>query len=157
VNKESTVIEAGRMVHHSTYLDVPRHWLGERFIEKAELLKIKDPLKHQHEYMGEAVGRAEQIVFYGKWEEKDFITPSLDRMYQNRFFFGGDWGFANDPATLVRCFILIENGKMNLYVDYAEGGAGIEIDDLDAKLYQKVPGAKKWKIYADSALKPSAT
>ncbi len=150
VNKESRVAVSGRLVHESNYTQIPREWLGSTFIEKAERLKETDPLKYQHEYMGEAVGRAEQIVFYGKWKEKDFITPPTSQMYQGRFFFGADFGFANDPTTLVRMFIMAENGKRNLYIDHEAGGVGVEFEDLPA-LYERIPESRRWKIYGDCA------
>lgn len=150
VNEESSVSYPERLVHHSNYLDVPREWLGEKFIEKADRLKQSDPIKYRHEYMGEAVGRAEQIVFYGKWQEKAFDTPPVSELYQNRFFYGADFGFANDPSTILRCFIREENKKLNLYVDYEAGGVGIEFEDMPA-LYDKIPDIRRWSIYGDCA------
>ena len=149
VNKESLNQHNERLIHASTYLEMPRAWLGEKFIERAERLKELDLLKYQHEYLGEAVGRAEQIVFYGKWQEKAFEAPPLSEIYQSRFFYGADWGFANDPTAILRCFIMVENGKMNLYIDYEAGGVGIEFEDIPA-LFEKIPDVRRWKIYADS-------
>jgi phage terminase large subunit len=71
-------------------------------------------------------------------------------MYQNRFFFGADFGFANDPSTLIRCFIMREGDRQNLYIDYEAGGVGIEFEDLPA-LYDSIPESRRWKIYADCA------
>ena len=148
VNKESEVKYDFRRVHHSTYLTVDPIWLGKEFIKKAEALKIKDRLKYDHEYMGLAVGRAEQIVFHGKWKEKEFATPPLSQIYQNRYFFGGDWGFANDPTTLIRCYIMIEGDERNLYIDYETGGVGVEMEEIPA-LYNVIPDCRRWIIYAD--------
>lgn len=150
VNKECEVAQPERLVHHSTYLDVPRAWLGESFFEKAERLRLSDPLKYEHEYMGQAVGRAEQIVFHGKWKESDFKTPPLETMYQSRFFYGADFGFANDPSTLVRLFIMVNGNGMDLYIDHEAGGIGVEFEDLPP-LYDTVPDSRRWKIYADCA------
>jgi len=149
VNKECENKAYGdRIVHHSTYLDVPPEWLGQKFIADAEALKKSDRMKYDHEYMGEAVGRAEQIVFHGKWKELDFETPALTELYQTRFFFGADWGFANDPTTLVRMYIMLENGQKNLYIDYEAGGVGVELDDIGT-MFRSVPESKRWKIYGD--------
>lgn len=137
-------------VHHSTYLTVPPAWLGGQFFKDAEKLRLSNPLAYQHEYLGEAVGRAEQIVFHGKWQEKEFETPPVSQMYQSRFFLGADWGFANDPAALVRCFIMHERGEVNLYIDYEAGGHGVELDELPA-LFRSIPESDKWKIYGDAA------
>ncbi len=150
VNKESAVAVAGRIVHESNYTQVPRDWLGERFIEKAEWLKQQDPIKYAHEYMGQAVGRAEQIIFYGKWEEKEFATHPMEQIFENRFFYGCDWGFANDPTAVGRQYIVVENGKRNLYIEYEAGGVGIEFEQL-SQLFDSIPDIRTWKIYADSA------
>lgn len=146
VNKESLFQPANRIIHASTYLDVPTEWLGQRFIDKALELKERDPLKYQHEYMGEAVGRAEQIVFHGKWQEKAFETPPTNDLYQSRFFYGVDWGFANDPTAITRCFIVGDD----LYIDYEAGGTGVEFEDIPS-LFDKIPEVRRWKLYADSA------
>lgn len=139
VNRESEEIVANRFVHSSTYLDVPAEWLGKKFIEDAETLKENNREAYNHEYLGMAVGRAEQIVFFGHWVEKEFETWE-----RARFFFGADWGFASDPTALVRCYIQDDI----LYVDQEAFGYGVEIDETP-QLFKAVPGNDKWPIKAD--------
>jgi phage terminase large subunit len=133
-----------RFIHHSHYEDVPRHWLGEEFFKIAERLKVNNFEAYQHEYGGIPVGNPEEIIFSGCYEVKDFETPPEEMMYQERFFFGADWGFANDPTTLIRCFIMDDY----LYIDYEAYGYQTEIDDIP-KLFEKVPQSKEWNIYGD--------
>lgn len=64
----------------------------------------------------------------------------------DRFFYGVDWGFANDPTVMLRLFI--RDGV--LYVDHEAYGYGTEIDRL-AELFDRVPGARQWPIKADSS------
>lgn len=146
VNAEVGKEDPERLVHTSNYQDVPRHWLGDQFFRDAELLKRHDRLAYDHEYMGLAVGRADQVVFYGKWEEKEFEEPQARECYQGRFFHGADWGFANDPTTGVRCFIQ----DNCLYVSHEVGGHGVEIDELP-QLFDAMPESRKWKLYGDAA------
>lgn len=146
VNIESAKAVKGRFVHESTYLDVPRHWLGEDAIRLAEALRDSDEEAYKHEYLGEAVGRSSQIVFSGKIEVRDFETPPLSDMMEGRFFYGMDFGYAQDPTAVVRCFIM---GK-NLYIDQEAGGVGIEIEDLP-KTIDKIEGSRRWGILADSS------
>jgi PBSX family phage terminase large subunit len=141
VNLEAEGDVPDRLVHESTYLDVPAGWLGSKFIERAEILKARDRVAYDHEYMGLAVGRAEQIVFHGKWESKAFDTPPA-----KRFHFGADFGFANDPSTLIRSYIDNEV----LYIDQEFYGYGVEIDQL-AACYDKVPGSRQWPIRGDNS------
>lgn len=150
VNEECLIEEDGKIVHESNYLDAPREWLGEQFLIDAENLKRRDPLKYEHEYMGQSVGRAKQIVFHGKWEEREFETHALPDIYQSRFFYGADWGFSVDPTALIRCYIVHENGETNLYIDHEGGGHGIEIDELPDE-FDLMPDIKRWRIYGDSA------
>ena len=44
------------VVTHSDYRTVPPEWLGKRFIEEAEQLKIYDEKRYRHIYLGEVVG-----------------------------------------------------------------------------------------------------
>jgi PBSX family phage terminase large subunit len=143
VNKYSLLKIPDRLVHESNYLDVPAEWLGGRFIKDAENLKEVDYLAYQHEYLGQAVGRAEQIVFHGMWEERAFELPDVRNL---RFYFGADWGFANDPTALIRSFVQDDY----LYVDYEAFGYGVEIDEIH-QLFKSVPEAQKWPIKGDNS------
>lgn len=146
VNVEAAKPVARRMVHESTYLEVPPEWLGREAIALAEDLKRTDEEAYNHEYLGIAVGRSQQIVFSGKIEVRDFETPPLSDMLEGRFFIGMDFGYAQDATAITRCFIM---GK-NLYIDQEAGGVGIEIEDLTATV-DKVEGTKRWQILADSS------
>ena len=144
VNKQLKDRNLDRLIHHSHYKDVPKHWLGETFIADAERLKDNNFEAYQHEYGGIPVGNPEEIIFSGCYEVKDFETPPEEMMYQERFFFGADWGFANDPTTLIRCFIMDDY----LYIDYEVYGYQTEIDDIP-ELFKKVPQSREWNIYGD--------
>lgn len=140
--------EAGnKFVHHSTYLDVPRHWLGEKFFEKAERLKANNYETYCHEYLGKAIGNPKELVFSGKYEVSDFETPPLSQIYQNRFFFGCDFGFAADPSVLIRCYIKDDC----LWVDYENYGVQVEIDHIGKVIFDKIPESRVWQIEADSS------
>lgn len=144
IYKELEYENSDRLIHHSHYEDVPRHWLGEEFFKIAERLKQNNFEAYQHEYGGIPVGNPEEIIFSGCYEVKEFDTPPLTSMYQERFFFGADWGFANDPTVLIRCFIVDDC----LYIDYEAYGYNVEIDDLHT-LFDKIPESREWTIYAD--------
>ncbi len=49
-------------VYFSTYLDVPKEWLGEPFIQEAEYLKEINPEAYKNEYLGEANGSGGNIL-----------------------------------------------------------------------------------------------
>lgn len=150
INKETKIEKAGRYVHESTYLDVPAHWLGKKFLDDAEHLRQVNELAYRHEYLGESVGIPDRIVFFGKWEIKDFETPHISKIFNYRFYYGADWGFAKDPTAMVRCFILTDGPFRDLYIDHEVGGVGVDIDETPA-LFDQMPESRKWPIYADCA------
>ena len=50
VNKEKRIPKADRLVHRSTYLDVPKQWLGSKFFEEAEYMKLIDERNYENIY-----------------------------------------------------------------------------------------------------------
>lgn len=61
VNQEVKKIVENRYVHNSNYLQAPPQWLGEIFLKEAESLKIQNPRKYKHMYMGEEIGEGLEI------------------------------------------------------------------------------------------------
>ena len=98
VNVERIENQPNRLFHHSTYLDVPREWLGDAFIFEAETLKAKKPEAYEHEYMGVATGTG-GAVFDNLLEREitDTEIESFDRLY-----YGVDFGFAIDPFAWIK-------------------------------------------------------
>ena len=56
VNAEALLPREGRLVHSSSYLDLPEAWLGDAFLAEAELLRAEDGRAYRHMYLGEATG-----------------------------------------------------------------------------------------------------
>lgn len=97
VNEEKLADDPDRLVHHSTYLGVPREWLGELFFEDAEKLKRKNELAYRHEYMGEVTGTGGAV--FDNVEDMampDELVGNFDTLY-----FGLDFGFAVDPLAFI--------------------------------------------------------
>lgn len=97
VNEEIMTDDADRFVHHSTYLQVPRDWLGEQFILEAEKLKAKSEILYRHEYLGEVTGTGGAV--FDNVEDmamSDELVGNFDRLY-----YGLDFGFAVDPLAFV--------------------------------------------------------
>lgn len=93
VNEEILQQRRDRLVHHSTYLTVPKTWLGEQFVIEAEHLKKVKPQAYHHEYMGEVTGTGGEVftnlVFREITEEEIAAFDHIAR--------GIDWGYAADP------------------------------------------------------------
>ena len=147
--------EEDTIVVRNTYLDVPRDWLGEQFIEEAEMLKGINPRAYEHEYMGKAVGTggdvfpnvaefdSHAVIDYG--ERKILITDTFDNIYN-----GIDWGFALDPFRFVK--LHFDRKHLDLYI-YREYNT---IKTRNEEVYRILYGEKKLitneeQVTADSA------
>ena len=119
VNGESIIGRKDRLVHSSTYLDVPPEWLGEEFFIEANTLKQQDEMAYRNEYLGEATGTG-GAVFTNVILRK--ITDDEIKHFDN-IADGIDFGFAVDPAcygqnhydkTRKRLFIFNEIYQVNM-------------------------------------------
>lgn len=123
----------------TTYLDVPRTWLGEDFIAEAERLKVVNPQAYRHEYMGEATGSGGEV--FPNIETRE-ITE--DEEAQLEYVYSGlDFGFASDPAAFVR--LAYDRKKQAVYFlgeIVAKHKSNAELADMiRAKGYDKEPGS----------------
>lgn len=100
VNEEKLFDDPDRLVHHSTYLSVPREWLGDRFFEDAEKLKIKNEMAYRHEYLGEVTGTGGAV-----FENVEDMAMSNELVGNfDRLYYGLDFGFAVDPLAYVAMY-----------------------------------------------------
>lgn len=119
VNEDVLIDRPDRLIHHSTYLDVPREWLGEQFLIEAEHLKKINEKAYEHEYLGEANGTGGEIFTNVKLRKiSDDDIKTFDRIRR-----GVDWGYASDPfcylvghydKTRRRLYIFFEIFKVGL-------------------------------------------
>lgn len=65
-------------------------------------------------------------------------------------YFGVDWGFANDPATMVKCWAY--NHK--LYIEHEAYAVGVELPQL-AQLFKSVPGSILYRKLKNGEIVPS--
>lgn len=98
VNAEVINERSDRLVHSSTYLDVPVEWLGEQFIIEAETLKEQNELAYRNEYLGEATGTGGAVFTNITLRE---ITDDELRRFDN-ISDGIDFGYAVDPVVFTQ-------------------------------------------------------
>lgn len=122
----------------ANYLDNP--FFPDVLLKELEFDRSRDFDKFLHVWMGQYQKRSEAVVFKN-WEVKEFETHE-DALFR----FGADWGFANDPTVLIRCYPV---GR-KLYIDYEAHKVGCEID-FTPDLFATIPESNKWPIVADSA------
>lgn len=110
VNEEIIQARPDRLVHHSTYLDVPREWLGEQFFLEADTLKNKNELLYRHEYLGEVTGTGGAV-----FDNVEDMAMSDERVGNfDRLYYGLDFGFAVDPLAFVA--IHYDKKKEEVYI-----------------------------------------
>ncbi|EOV9219049.1 PBSX family phage terminase large subunit [Proteus mirabilis] len=93
---------------------------------------------------GAYLENSDKQVLANKYVVKSFPDDLWQKA--DRLLFGADFGFAKDPNTLLRQFILNDC----LYIEYEVYGIGVELDHMPA-FYDKIPESRKWPIKADSA------
>lgn len=121
------------------YWDNP--WFPAMLRHEMEWDQVNDPDKYEHVWCGRPKKYGDAVIFRKKVRVEWFDTPE-----GVRFFYGCDFGYAQDPTALTRCFIK----DRKLYIDQEAYGIGIELEDLH-RTFDAVPDAHRWKITADSA------
>lgn len=133
-------------------------------LERRRDQATQDDATYRWIWEGDYLELSEAQIF----RERYVVDAFSDDLWRqaDRLFFGADFGFANDPSTLIRSFIL----DNTLYIEYEAFGYHVELDDLwkmyagkegateeqlakwkpedDAK-YPGIPGARDWPIKAD--------
>lgn len=161
----------GSIVLEVAWSDNP--WFPEVLRRDMEYDRRRDPEKFSHVWQGKYVLRSEAQVFRN-WDSMPFETPA-DAVLR----FGADWGFANDPTVLVRCFIgrwagvpgasevIADPQGQCLFIDHEAYQVGCTIEDTPALFagnyarrplrwqnphgHRGIPLADITKIVADSA------
>lgn len=130
-NKYAETPKESMMVHHSTYLDVPKEWLGKPFIEEAEHLKKVNPDAYAHEYLGQPVGLGTEI--FKHLEIRKITDEEIQR--QERIYQGQDWGWEPDPKAFIRCSYSHATETIMLLDEM--GGTCIRVKDMAQKIMDK--------------------
>ena len=106
----SNVIKGDTTYIHTTYLDNLKN-LSESFLTQIETIKERRPDKYKHQILGGWLDKAEGVIFtnwnIGKFKDLGSVV------------YGQDFGFSNDPTTLVATSIDAQNKiiylKLHLY------------------------------------------
>lgn len=98
VNQDVLAVRDDTICNHSTYLTVPRKWLGEQFFIEAAELKKRKIMAYRHEYLGEAIGTGGKVFDNVILRE---ITPDEIKIF-DKLKHGLDFGFAADPLAFLR-------------------------------------------------------
>ncbi len=121
------------------YSDNP--WFPDTLEAERQRDKKFRPDVYPHIWEGAFLEMSDRTVFRN-WEV-DERTPPAGVVW----FYGADWGFANDPTAAVRlCFLDDET----IYVDSCVSEAGVPMEETPA-LLMGVKDIARWPVRADSA------
>lgn len=118
VNAERLVEDPDKLVHSTTYLNVPKSWLGAEFFNAAEKLKARNETLYRHEYLGEVTGTG-GAVFENVVSEK--ITDAQIQSF-DRPLYGVDFGFAVDPLAFTASYYDSRNEILYVFDEIYEVG-----------------------------------
>jgi phage terminase large subunit len=116
-------------------------WLSDRLIRLKDYLARVDPEAYQHVWEGKFRTNSAAQIFKGKYRIEDFVPGNWDGPY-----FGADWGFSQDPTTLVKCWVY---GRC-LYIEQEAWAIGRDTDTVP-QLFDQIAGAKLHVIRGDNS------
>ena len=128
VEAGSNVIKGDTTYIHTTYLDNEEN-LSESFLNQIETIKERRPDKYKHTILGGWLEKAEGVIFTN-WRIGEFNKD-------NGSVFGQDYGFSNDPSTLIETSIDRTNKK--IYIKEHIHKQGLTTSEL-AQLNQQFAG-----------------
>lgn len=123
---------------HTTYLDNEKN-VSESFIANMNRMKRDRPIKYAHEIMGGWQDSAEGVVFKD-WTTGEYNPNDIQVTY------GMDFGFTNDPSTLIG--VAIDKKSKVIYAKEYMYNTGISTTDT-ANIVLST--CKKSLVVADSA------
>lgn len=100
VNRIKLIPNPKRVIHHSSYLEAPAEWLGQKFIDDAAHLKEINPEAYEHEYLGVPNGDGGNVFEY--LEIRDITDEEISHM--DRIFAGVDYGWYPDAFCYLRTY-----------------------------------------------------
>ena len=141
---ESKGIQAGSSITkgdvtymHSTYEDNIDH-LSKSYLAQIQLMKVNRPKKYKHQILGGWLDKAEGVIF-SNWKLGEFKEVG-------KIVFGQDFGYSNDPSTLLKTSI-DKNNKI-IYIQECFYKTQLSTSEISV-LNQKFAGDNL--IVADSA------
>lgn len=155
INQEAEKRIPDRISHHSTYLTMPKAWIGSNIIAEAERLRINNPLMYRYIYLGEPVGC--ERTYFRNLEIREITEEERARFPY--FNMGIDWGEI-DPNVFCKVY---DDNEGNVYIfdevyqDELPIDGSPKIIEFAKLVYEKTRDCPDEPIYADAQGKTDAT
>ena len=121
-----------RLTHKSTYLTMPKAWLGSKILSEIESMKKSKPRQYEHMYLGMVTGTGGE--YFDNISIRKLTKEEIEHFdYTNE---GIDWG-KNDPNVWLRTYI--DTDTMTGYV----------IDGIYQKDWDKDSPKSKYQQFAE--------
>ena len=109
-NTDARTPKKDRIVFHTTYLDIPREWLGDAILNEIEYTRENNERAYRNIFLGEPTGTGLNVFENITLRE---ITDEEIRAFD--FFYSGiDWGYYPDPFAFSVCSY--DSRKQTLYI-----------------------------------------
>ena len=122
---------------HTTYLDNIDN-LNEDIIHKFNTLKESNPKEYEHVVLGGWKLKADGVIF------ENWTTGKFDESLP--FIYGADYGFTNDPSTLIK--VAVDEKKRTIYLQECMYEKHLSTEQLKT-LYKSIVGSSV--VVCDSA------
>jgi phage terminase large subunit len=139
--RSGSAVGDGYAVVHVNYLENPFVPQVSRD-DAARVIRI-DPDDYEHIWLGGYNSKSEAQVLRGKWVVDEF-EPAKD---WDGPYHGADFGFAEDPTALVRCWVHANR----LYIEQEAWKIELETNHMVQHWTNAVPDLEGYTIRADSA------
>jgi len=104
---------------HTTYKDNKDN-LSDSFLSRILEMKARRPDKYQHQILGGWLAKAEGTIIRN-WKVGDYIQTE-------KTIYGQDFGFSEDPTTLVK--VSVDDFNNRVYVKEIYGKTGLSTSDI---------------------------
>ncbi len=98
------------LVHRTDYRTVPKHWLGDAFLQEAENLKKRNRRAYENIFLGKETGTGLNI--FDNITSRKITDEEIDRF--DFIYHGVDWGYYPDPLMYVG--MSFDARKQTLYI-----------------------------------------
>lgn len=127
---------SNKYLHKSSYLDVPKEWLGDLFIMEAEHLKKTNELAYRNEYLGEITGTGGAV--FTNLEIREITKEELETF--DNIKAGIDWGYAVDPSVYTENYYDKTRKRLYIFTEIYKAGMSNQVfkDEITKKRISEI-------------------